>query len=195
MTERKGFRKLKPKPKRVKPKVRLKPKPKRVGMSESEVQYKVLEFRRLKEEKKEIEKREKELRDELEAYIEQNLEKEANGSALYSTLDEEGNKVSLQRRINKRISLDEERAVALLSQIPEGENIVEEEEVVSKEVTQDQILEILQEHAPEYLERKQVVNEDLLKEAVTNGDISIDEFEKMCNIKETVVVAFVKEEE
>lgn len=150
-----------------------------------------LEFKRVKEQKKLLEKRENELKAKLDEYL-TTLPKDRQGHRTFTTVDENGERIHLMKQARRKVQLNPERAMGMLRKRGFNDVIVEKE-VIAAEVTDDQILDVLEKAAPEYLDIAEVVDEDALQTLIENGDITLDEFEKMCDIDESYAITFVSD--
>lgn len=149
-----------------------------------------LEFFKIKEQKKLLEKREAELKKRLDEFMQASIKPDKKGHYLFSTVDEKGNPIHLQKQARKKVQLNEERAKAFLLENGHDDVIVEKE-FVAADVTQDQITEIIAKHATHFLDVKEAVDEVALEQLITEGTISLEEFESICDINVTYAMTFV----
>ena len=149
-----------------------------------------LELYRLKQQKSLIEKREKELKQRLDEYMTNVLTPDSKGHYTFTVVDENGNRIHLQKQARKSISLNEERAAEYLEEHGLTQAIVEKD-VIAEEVTEEQIIEVLMRHAPHFLDKKNVVDESSLEQLVQEGTIPMEDFEKLCDIKITYAMTFI----
>jgi hypothetical protein len=149
-----------------------------------------LEFHRIKEQRKLLEKREKEVKGRLDEYMSKAFEPDSKGHYLFTTVDENGNNIHLQKQARKKISLNEDRAFAYLIENGLEEAIVEKE-VIAEEVTQDQIIEVLLQHASHLVDKKTSVDESTLEQMVTSEKIPMSDFEELCDINITYAMTFI----
>jgi hypothetical protein len=149
-----------------------------------------LEFYRVKDQMKMLKKREDELKKRLDDFMSATLKPDQKGHYLFTVLDEQGNRIHLQKQARKSISLNEERAIPYLYDKGLSQAIVEKE-VIAEEVTQDQVIEVLLKHAPHLVVEKVAVDESTLEQMVLNEHIPMDEFETLCDIKVTYAMTFI----
>lgn len=158
----------------------------------TEMQNTQLEFALIKEQKKQLEQREKELRGRLDEFMTATLKPDSKGHYLFTTINEKGEKIHLQKQARKKINLDRERAIKYLKK--NGyKALMYEDFVIAEEVTQDQIIEVLEKHAPEFLDKVVLVDEAGLEQAVLNEEIPMEDFESLCDIEISYAMAFVKD--
>lgn len=167
-------------------------KKKKPSYNLTEMQNKQQEFALLKENMKLMKKREDQLKAELDAFMTNTLETDAKGHRLFTVVNERGEKVHLQKQARKKVSLNTERAIEYLNKSGHTE-LVEVTTVIAEEVTQDQIIEVLDKKAKHLLDTKVVVDEVGLEQAVINEEIPMDEFESICDIELSYAMAFVKD--
>ena len=159
-------------------------------MNKTEAENSQLELFNVLSTKRALEKREKELKERLGEYMNSHLKTDDKGHRLLTTLDNEGNKVHLQRQARKSVKLNQERTIEFL--LENGfEDIIQEEEIIAPEVTTDQIIDVLIKHAPDFIIKQDKVDELLLEQAVTEERISMTQFESLCDITVTYAMTFI----
>lgn len=157
----------------------------------AEMQNKQLELFRVKQQLKMLGGRENELKNELGTYMEKTFKPDVSGHYLFTTVDSEGNKIHLQRQARKKISLNEERAKAYLKKKKLLSKVVTKKEVIASDVTDEQVLDVLAEHAPHLLEKIEVMDESAIEQLVTSEVIPMDEFEGLCDININYAMAYI----
>lgn len=160
------------------------------SFNKTEMENMQLEFFRVKEQAKLLKKREDELKKKLDEYMAKVFKPDTKGHYLFSTIDETGKKIHLQKQARKSIKLNEDRAKQYLSE--HGfEHVIVSSPAVAPEVTQDQIIEVLEKHAPHLLAEEEKVDETALEQLVVNEEIPFDEFEQLCDINITYAMTFI----
>lgn len=158
--------------------------------NKTEMDNSQLELYRVKQQMKQLEKREKELKGRLDEFMTHTFTPDAKGHYMFSTVDENGNKIHLQKQARKKISMNQERALKYFHE-NNMLGVLEDKEVVAEEVTQDQVLEVLSKHAPHLLDRKTVINETAVEQSLTDGDLFMEDFEKLCDINITYAMTYI----
>jgi hypothetical protein len=158
--------------------------------NKTEMENMQLEFYRVKDQMKLLKKREEDLKKRLDEFMSATLKPDQKGHYLFTVLDEQGNRIHLQKQARKSISLNEERAIPYLEEHGLTQAVVIKE-VVAEEVTQDQIIEVLIRHAPHLVVEKVAVDESALEQLVLNEEIPMDEFEGLCDINVTYAMTFI----
>jgi delta 1-pyrroline-5-carboxylate dehydrogenase len=161
-----------------------------VSFNKTEMENAQLEFYRLKEQKKLLDKREDELKKRLSEYMERAISPDSNGHYTFTTLNEKGEKVHLQRQARKKVVLNPERAIDYLASNGYEDAIVGDE-VIASDVTQMQVLDVLAQHAPHLLEKVTKPDEVAVEQLVTSGTIPFSDFEQLCDITTTYAMSFV----
>lgn len=123
----------------------------------------------IKQQKSELEKREKQIKEKLDKYVDSNVTADANGHRFYKTTDDFGNPLVLKREARKSVSLDLDKL---------------------KKVFPKHILdEIIKEETVE------IIQEDIIEQMIASEEISLDDLEQATNIKVTYATTFVKQVE
>jgi hypothetical protein len=170
-------------------KIKRKEKP---SLNKTSAENYQLELYTIKQQKKQLETREKELAGLLASYMEQNYKPSPKGHFLFSTVDSKGNKIHLQRQARRKITLNEERAKAFLKSAGLYEQAVEVKEKVADEITQDQIIEVMKNNGfGDFIDEEEVINEEWLEQLVTSGEIEIADFETLCDINTTYAMTYI----
>jgi delta 1-pyrroline-5-carboxylate dehydrogenase len=148
------------------------------------------EFFNLKQQMKQLESRSNELKARLDKYMSKNLHPDKKGHFLFTVLNENGERIHLQKQARKKVSLNEERAKAYL--LEKGFNdFMIQKEVIAKDVTQDQILAELPDHFKDVVE---AVDEDYLTQLIGNEEISMEDFESICDINITYAMTYIADD-
>lgn len=172
--------------------IKRKTAPKAVTINKTEAENSQLELFQIKQSMKQLETREKELKERLGEFMMKSLKPDGKGHFLFSTVDKDGNKVHLQRQARKKISLNQDRAKQFLIENKMDELIVTEP-VVHPDATQDQVIEVLLAHAPHLIANHEFVDEKGLEQAVINEEIKMEQFEELCDINITYAMTFIKD--
>lgn len=167
-------------------------KKKKPSYNLTEMQNTQIEFANIKAQKKQLEDREKELRDRLELFMERTFEADSKGHKLFTTIGTKGEKLHLQRQSVRKIELNLERAIEYLSKNGHAD-LINDVTVVAEDVTKDQIIEVLENHAEHLTDIKTVVDEGALEQLVLGKKIPMKEFEALCDIEQSFRMAFVKD--
>lgn len=175
---------------KIKKKLKVATKANKDVYTKTQAENDQLEFYRLKEQRKMIDKREKELKERLDSYMSKALTPDKKGHFLFTVLDEEGNKIHLQKQARKKVVLNEEEALEFLRENGHDEAIIEKT-VIAPEVTEDQIIDELPDS---YLDTKIVVDQSVLESLVKEEKISMDDFEKLCTIQVTYAMTYIPDE-
>jgi hypothetical protein len=151
-----------------------------------------LELYTIKQQKKQLEAREKELAGLLAPFMEQHFKPSPKGHFLFSTVDSKGNKIHLQRQARRKVTLNEERAKAFLKKNGLWEEAVEVKEKLADEITQDQIIEVMKNNGfGDFIDEEEVINEEWLEQLVTSGKIEMKDFETLCDINTTYAMTYI----
>lgn len=151
-----------------------------------------IEFHQIKEQRKMLEEREKQLKERLDKFLTATITPDSKGHYLHTVIGKNGEKLHLQKQARKKITLNEEKALEYLEEHGHDDLIITKN-VIAEEVTQDQVIEVLEKYAKHLLDEKTVVDEIGLEQAVLKEEIPMDEFEELCNIDITYAMAFVKD--
>lgn len=162
-------------------------------LTNSELEYKVIKFKQVKDEIKKLQAVEKALRDELEAHM-NTLQKDPKGHSLVRVVDAEGDLLSLQRQVRRKISVDEEALAKYLIENEYDDYLVPSKRI-KKDVPEEDVINQLVEAESELVEDFVTFEEKRIEKAVMEGEIPAEDFESLCEVKETIVVTFVKEED
>lgn len=168
----------------------LKKKVETPSYNKTEMENSQLELFRLKDQKKMLEKRENELKQRLGDYMAHSFKPDSKGHFLFTVLNEKGEKIHLQKQARKKITLNDERAISYLENKGLTDAIVEKQ-VVGADVTQDQIIEVLEKFAPHLLDKKIVVDEPTIEQMLGNEQIPMEDFEELCDINITYAMTFI----
>jgi hypothetical protein len=160
------------------------------SFNKTEMENLQLEFYRVKDQMKLLKKREDDLKKRLDGFMSATLKPDQKGHYLFTVLDEKGNRIHLQKQARKSISLNDERAIPYLLEHGFADAVVEKE-VIADDVTQDQIIEVIAEHATHFLDIKKQVDETAIEQLVLNEEIPMDEFESLCDIEVTYAMTFI----
>lgn len=163
-------------------------------MTKTEAENAQLELDSIKQSKKALDAREAELKTRLSEYMEKALPPDSKGHRLFTVMGADGQNRYLQRQARKKISLDQERAKAYL--VEKGmEDLIVQKQVIAKEVTEDQLVDVVQVFAPQYVDVKEVIDEAALEQAVLAEEIPMEDFEGLCDIKTTYAMTYLKPEQ
>lgn len=161
-------------------------------INKTEAENSQLELFKVLATKKQLETREKELKARLATYMETALPTDDKGHRLFKVTDADGKNIYLQRQARKSIKLNQERAITFLKENDLAELVVPTYEIAS-EVTQDQLIEVLQKHAPEFLNAIEYVDEKQLETEVINEKITMEQLESLCDINITYAMTYIDE--
>lgn len=153
----------------------------------------ILEFNQLKENKKAIEIRENELKEVISDYLENNVKPDNKGHLLFSMQDKDGKPLHFMRQARKKVMLNQDEAIAILRNL-DLDNAIERKKVIAKEVTQDQLIILAEKHAKNFIDEVEEVPESTIKQLLDDGLISIEDFERMCEIKTSYAMTFIPDE-
>ncbi|MMZ46492.1 hypothetical protein D1872_81090 [compost metagenome] len=152
-----------------------------------------LELARLKEQIKVLTKREEELKNRLASYMEKNFQPDSKGHYLFTVIDANGKPIHLQRQARKKISINNEVAIPWLKK-KHKEAIIPVEKIAD-DVTQDQIIEALANSGyDEFIDVEERVDEDYLAQLISEGTLSMSDFEKLCKIDVSYAMTYISDE-
>lgn len=163
------------------------------AMSRTELENLTHEFYQVNEQRKALEKREKELKSRLAKGMETHVETDVKGHRTFKFTNSEGKNVYLQRQLRRKTLLNQEKAVAFFGKAQP--DIVRTRDKVAPEVTQDQILDVLAQHAEHFVEHESYVDESDIEQLVMDGVFSMEELENLVEHKDTYAMAFVPEKD
>ena len=163
---------------------------KKPNMNKTEAESTQLELFNIKQNIKQLEARETELKNRLGEYMMKSFKPDAKGHFLFSTINSVGEKIHLQRQARKKVELNEERAKKLLAELGKKDLVVKQPQI-AVEVTKDQLIDVLLEHAPHLIDEVETVDEKALEQAVLNEEIPMETFEEMCDINVTYAMTFI----
>lgn len=179
----------------MKKKILIRRKAQEKKMTKTEAENIQLEFYEVKKQKELLAERENELKAKISEYMGSNLTPDAKGHTIMHTLNSKGEPVILQRQRRVKATLDEEKAKQILVGKLKREDLIVKNVIIAPEVTTEQVVEVLEKHCPQYLDNEEKVDENLLNQEVTNGNISMDDFQDMIEMKETFAMSFLTEEQ
>lgn len=166
---------------------------KKDSISKTELENMSHELHQVNIQRRALEKREKELKDRLAKGMETHIETDVKGHRTFKFTGADGKNVYLQRQLRRKTMLNQEKAVAFFQSAQP--DIIREKEKVAPEVTQDQILDILAQHAPEFIDTEAYVDESDIEQLVMDGVFSMEDLEMLVEHKDTYAMAFVEEKE
>lgn len=161
--------------------------------NKTEMENAQLEFFRIKEQRKQLEKREAELKGVLDDYITNTAKPDSKGHYLFTTLNEKGEKIHLQKQSRRKITLNIERATKYLTD--NGlKHLIYMKDIIPEDVAKEQIIEVLLQHAPHLTTAELSVDESQLEQLVINEEIPVEEFEELCDINQTYAITFIRDD-
>ena len=165
------------------------------GITKSTAETLLVELVTLHEKRKTIEKREGEIKDQLIKYLEKNISPDSKGHYTFEVLDPFGIPLIFQRQARKKISINQEKAISFFRE-NNLHSCFTEKEVIAKEVTQDQIVEVLLKHGyTNFIDREEVVDEIAVEKHILDGKLSMEDFENLCDTKITYANVVIKGED
>lgn len=166
---------------------------KKEGVSKTEFENLSREFYQVNEQRKALEKREKELKDRLAKAMETHVETDVKGHRTFKFTNADGKNVYLQRQLRRKTTLNQEKAVEFFAVAQP--DILRTREKVAAEVTQDQILDVLASHAEHLIDHEEYVDEADIEQLVMDGVFSMDDLESLVDHKDSYAMTFVPEKE
>ena len=160
-------------------------------INKTEAENSQLELFTIKQNIKVLTERESSLKKRLGEYMEKSIKPDGKGHFLFTTVNEKGEKIHLQRQARKKVSLVESKAFEIVNSLGLKDKIIPTVQVIAPEVTNDQVLEVLEKHAPHLLTTSEKVDEKALEQSVLNGEITMEQFEEMCNVSITYAMTYI----
>lgn len=177
------------KPTKSKPKFRKKTR--EASYNATQLQNDILELANVKAQIKMLQTRETELKNRASSGVETHTKADAVGHFTYPVINAEGKKLYFQKQARTKVSLNKERLRELLEEKGMTREVFIPVQQVAPEVTQDQLIEILESHAPHYLDTIEIVDDSNLEQLMLAGEIEEKEFESVLDKNTTYAHTFV----
>lgn len=168
----------------------------KISANKTTIDNLVIEIQSIKQQKKLLEQREKELIDRVTPYVEKTVSQDSSKNYNYRVVSPTGEIIVFQRQARKKISLNHERAIRILKARKLFDAIYITEKI-APEVTEDQLIDaIIKAKMQAYLDTVEVVDEGVLEQLLLNEEINQEDFEEMCDMDITyATLCFVEKEE
>lgn len=174
---------------KAKPKFRKKTR--EASYNATQLQNDVLELATVKSQIKLLQTREKELKNRVSTGVEKHVEADSVGHYTYPVINTEGKKLYFQKQARTKVHLNEDRLRELLDKKGMTREVFIPVQKVAPEVTQDQIIEILEDHAPHFLDTVEIVDDIGLEQLILSGGIEEKEFDSTLDKDTTYAHTFV----
>lgn len=153
----------------------------------------ICEIAHINDQLKLLETRKKDLQDKVNEFME-TLPSDSKGHKVFSVIDSDGKEIKYTRQRRQKITLNISRAIKFLKAKGLKYAIVKKE-IVSPEVTQDQVVEaLLSSGFDSYIDTVEEPDEATIAQLVSDGILTTDDMEEICDIQETFATIVKKGE-
>lgn len=158
----------------------------------TEIQNNIIELRELQDKIKLLGNRELELKAILKTYLENNVSPTEKGHRLITVLGKDGLPLTFQATRRRKISMNNDRVVEYFKK-KKWDKYVEKKVIVSPQVTEEQLVDVLEKYSPDFLDSVLTVPEDVIQQLIMDEKLDMDEFETLCDISDNYALGFAKE--
>lgn len=173
------------------PKKFMKRKTREASYNMTQLQNDVIELAEVKGTIKLLQTREKELKDRVSKGMDRHVQADTSGHYTFPVTNAEGKKMYFQKQARTKVKLNPDRLRELLEERGMTREVFRNVQKVATEVTEDQVLDVLEKYAPHLVEEVEEYDESDLEQLVLAGEITDEEFDSVLDKDTTYAHTFV----